>query len=636
MTEEVKPITVWKGKGPIVYSFKIDAPERAAGTPPWHSDRIDDAWKYRLSVTGASKEYETSVPELSLLADTKQGMIRDIAGYITLLMTDKQSANLPKISPDNIEVIDNTNGSFNGINVPSIFTVAKQLADASPPPGEPIYLIEITKNVGEPDDKQYNVSILYANHYVDPMSVAEKEQALQEGVDKFSRIPAQLVPAAIARYLLSRTLHNDILPTPTNMKIINFTDNPGFNVQQVLAAVKALIPAQQAQQARSVQLQEPRTQPSRYAEGRMVPPPRPTGQAHITPAAVEKEAKAEAKQEESAVETLAGKKKWFSFFEPKNGFDSVIGMDYAKKFLKDNVILGLKRPDLFAKYKKSIHDGFLFFGPPGVGKTYLAGALAKEANMKLLVVSIHQLLDQYLGNTEKNIHKVFEQARENAPCIILLDEIDGLGVSRNVSREAGAASQALALNQLLTEMDGLENDNENVIVIGTTNAPQDIDTALLRSGRFTNMLYMRPPDKEDRTKLFEFYTEDIPKDELDYEKLGNESNNLSPADIHAVVKAAVTPLIAEAAETDELKDLTTDGLLKAIRSRRASGSTMIKWYEDMDKILKRGGFSEEEKLLYGDLLNDIKQRVKSPRKKRRRSRKSSLEVAEPVRERLRA
>jgi SpoVK/Ycf46/Vps4 family AAA+-type ATPase len=304
-------------------------------------------------------------------------------------------------------------------------------------------------------------------------------------------------------------------------------------------------------------------------------------------------------------------------------------MGYAKKFFKDNVILGLERPDLFAKYKKSIHDGFLLYGPPGIGKTFVCGALAKEAKMKLLVVSIHQLLDMYLGNTEKNIHAVFEQARENAPCMILFDEIDGLGVSRRVSRESGNASSALALNQLLMEMDGLESDNKNVIVMGTTNAPQDVDTALLRSGRFTNILYMRPPDKEDRTKLFEFYVDDIPKGKLDYGKLGEESNNLSPADIKAVVKTAVTPLIAEAAEGGRTKDLTTDSLLSAIRSRRAAGSTMIKWYEDVDKVLQKGGFSEEDKLLYSDMLKDVKKRVKrAPRKNRRRARKakSSMEI----------
>jgi len=335
------------------------------------------------------------------------------------------------------------------------------------------------------------------------------------------------------------------------------------------------------------------------------------------------EEKEESNEKEEPKEKESDKTEGFEFFKPKYGFDSVIGMDYVKKYFYDNIILGIEKPELFAKYRKSIHDGFLLYGPPGIGKTYLVAALAKEANAKLLVVNLHQLLDQYVGNTEKNIHKLFAQARKNAPCIILLDEIDGLGASRNQATQRGSQSSTLALHQLLTEMSSLESENEDVVVIGTTNAPQDIDPALLRSGRFTNLLYIRPPDKEDRTKLFEFYTEGIPKNKIDYEKLGSESINLSPADINAAVKAAVTPLIVNAAESGEIKELSTNDLLKAIRSRRASGSSMIKWYEDVNKMLKKGEFSAEDKLLYGEMIKDIKNRVKAPAKTKKEAKKEA-------------
>lgn len=650
MTDEIEPQTAWKGKGPIVYTFNIELPKRDANKPAWHSDTLGDAWKYRLSVTGAPGENENNVPEISFIAETKPGIIRDMAAYIDLGRNkkDKQFLNLPQISPDNIEIIDRTNGQFRGMDINATFANATRLSNMQPPPGEPTYIIEITKNDNEPQDKQYNVGIVYANGFIDYTGLMDSEESSREGVDKFSKIPARLVPGIIARYLITAAQRNDIRPSPTNMKIINFTDNPDFTVPQILGALRTLIPPTPKQ----VQTPTARIQqiPSRQmVEQQIVPARRAIGQEEpIRTSSVteKKEMKPEKEEEEKGLEDGAKKSsdkkgKWSHFYNPKYGFDSVIGMDYAKKFFNDNVILGLKRPDLFAKYKKNIRDGFLLYGPPGIGKTYIVGALAKEAKMKMLVVSIHQLLDQYVGNTEKNIHAVFEQARENAPCIILFDEIDGLGASRNISRESGSASSALALNQLLMEMDGLESDNENVIVMGTTNSPQDIDSALLRSGRFTNMLYMRPPDKEDRTKLFKFYAEDIPAEKIDYEKLGGESGNLSPADINAVVKAAVTPLIAEAAESGEIKNLTTEDLLRTIRARRASGSTMIKWYEDVDKILRKGGFTEEDKLLYGEMLKDMKTRIKRPSGKRRgrrikRGGRRRSEMVEPARTRLRA
>lgn len=686
MSEENQSNTVWRGKGQIVYNFSIKIPERPYGAAIWHSNTLGDAWKYCLSVTGAGGQYENQVPEISFLAETKPGIVRDMAAYIDLgrSMRDRQFLNLPQISPDNVGIVDNTNGTFHGIDINAIFANAKLISDAQPPPGEPVYIVEITKNDKEPQDKQYNVNIIYANGFIDYTGLADSEPLLHEGIDKFSRISAMQIPAVIARYMITTAQRNDIRPNQTNIKIINFTDNPEFTMQQIFATIKAVIPPSPMQvQIPSVAMQGGAHLQSQVAQASPAIAPATTGdkqekidlgiamQKHRMGLPLSDkevnliredfglkrrmEEKTEKMQEAPKVEqeksttiikpqnkakrTTPKKNNRWHFYKPKYGFDSVIGMNYAKKFFHDNIILGLKRPDLFAKYKKNIHDGFLLYGPPGIGKTYLVGALAKEAKMKLLVVSIHQLLNMYLGNTEKNIHAIFEQARKNAPCIILFDEIDGLGMSRNISRESGTTSSALALQQLLMEMDSLENENKDVIVIGTTNAPQDIDTALLRSGRFTNMLYMRPPDKEDRTKLFEFYADDIPKEQLDYEKLGGESNNLSPADIKAVVKGAVTPLIAEAAEGGKAKELTTDDLLHAIHSRRASGSTMIKWYEDMDRVLHKGGFSEEEKLLYGDMLKDIKKRTKiAPRISKRNTKEGTKHGirAQPIKVRQRA
>ncbi|MEM3858864.1 MAG: ATP-binding protein [Candidatus Micrarchaeaceae archaeon] len=655
---EIEPTTIWKGKGPIIYSFSIEKPqpsESSSETTESAYDRPGDAWNYRLSITGAPGEYENRVPEIFFLADTPTGIIRDMGAYIDLSLSgkDKQFLSLPPISMDNTEIIDNTN-TFKNLDVKAIFSNAMLIADSQPPPGEPVYIIEITKGEKENNANRYNVSIIYADGFVDHTGLQESEQSLTENVNKFSNIPSMQIPIVIAKYITSTAQQNEIPPSPTNIKLINLTDNPEFTSQQILATIDSVIAAQPLQ----VQMPMP-TPPNQYAAPLYEPMLEQRirtnyGPLQPNPAAIQKqvqateegpesqtmpqkpkeakeeeEKEAEEKEVEEEKEKKEEKKKISNFIEPKYGFDSVIGMDYAKKFFHDNVILGLERPDLFAKYKKNIHDGFLLYGPPGVGKTYLVSALAHEANMKLLVVSIHQLLDMWLGNTEKNIHEIFEQAKKNAPCIILFDEIDGLGVNRSISRQSGNPSSALALNQLLMEMDDLDRNNEKVIVIGTTNAPQDIDTALLRSGRFTNMLYTRPPDKEERAKLFEFYAKGIPQDKLDYDKLADNSNNFSPADIKATVNAAVTPLIAEAVKTDTEKKLTTDDLLKAIRSRRRIGGTLIRWYREMNDMLHKNKFTEEEKLLYSDMLEDIKKRI-------RPERKSKSEIKVKIRKRQRA
>ena len=629
---ENEPKVVWEGKGQLIYDFRIEpSAEKQDNTLPWKTETLRDAWKYSMSVAGASGEHEGYVPGILFLADTRDGLIRDMATYIDIALkkADRGFLNLPPMNPDNIKISDST-GVFNSLDLNAVFRNAAAIAAQLPPPGEAVYIIEIREDESREADKRYTAKIIYANGALNYSELSENDAYLKEGVDKFSNISAQQVPQVIAHYILTKAVENEIQPTQLNTKIVNFTNNPEFTLNQIASYIMAMMPQVMPQQPYTSQMSSSAVASNPYNQYPEMPyqqePGRQMPNAHPIPSQNQVQLKqppepsqqnAQQPKEKATGTEDSGEsevEKNLSFYEPDYGFDSVIGMDDAKDFLYDNIILGLKRPDLFKKYKKSIHDGFILYGPPGTGKTYLVGALAHEAKIKLLVVNIHQLLDQYVGNTEKNVHAIFEQARKNAPCIILFDEIDGLGMSRNASGESGNRSSTLALNQILMEMDSLGTKNEDIMIIGTTNEPQDIDTALLRSGRFTNLMYVRPPDEEVREKLFKFYSEGIPKEDVDYRKLGEESTNFSPADIKATVKAAVTPLIAEAAEGGAERELTTEDLLKSIRKRRASGSTMIKWYEDMKKILKRGGFTEEEKLEYGSMLEDIKRRVRSPKK----------------------
>ncbi|MEM0149897.1 MAG: AAA family ATPase, partial [Candidatus Micrarchaeaceae archaeon] len=190
-----------------------------------------------------------------------------------------------------------------------------------------------------------------------------------------------------------------------------------------------------------------------------------------------------------------GQIKKLPFYKSKIKFDSVIGLKKAKQYLRDNIMLAIIRPDLFKKYGKKMGVGLLLYGPPGTGKTHIINAVGGEAGANVIIARINQIVDMYTGNTEKNLHAVFEQARKNTPCIIVFDELDALGVKRGGSGSEGGESSAmrLAVNQFLVEMNGVEANPEGIYVIGTTNQPWDIDPALKRSGRFSDTLYIGPP-----------------------------------------------------------------------------------------------------------------------------------------------
>jgi SpoVK/Ycf46/Vps4 family AAA+-type ATPase len=166
----------------------------------------------------------------------------------------------------------------------------------------------------------------------------------------------------------------------------------------------------------------------------------------------------------------------------------------------------------------------------------------------------------------------------------------------------------LAVNQLLIEMDGIESNPEGIFVIGTTNAPQNIDPALKRSGRFTNKMYVQPPNKEDRKKLFEYYTCDKPHDVIDYDKLAEITENYSPVDIATVCDEAIAPLI-EASCKGELKKLTTHDLALIIETERIRGTSLLEWYSTIERNLAEGRFEIDDRILYETIFNDIQRKT---------------------------
>jgi len=326
-----------------------------------------------------------------------------------------------------------------------------------------------------------------------------------------------------------------------------------------------------------------------------------------------------------------GQIKSVAFYKSNVKFDSVIGLNKVKKYLHDNVVLAITNPELFKKYGKKLGVGLLLYGPPGVGKTYIVQAIAGEAGANVIIARINQIVDMYTGNTEKNLHKVFEQARENTPCIIFFDELDALGVKRGGQGSSGGGESSalrLAVNQFLVEMNGVEANPEGLFVMGATNQPWDIDPALKRSGRFGDSVYLPPPKYSERKRLFEFYTRNKPRGHLSYGRLARITTSFSPADIERVCdRAAMLPLLHEYEKKTGRKLVMAD-LLKILKDKDFSGSSLDEWYQMTKKdvisktetqivdgkkqeIVKEGKLDAQEKVLYKTMVNDIKRNTSS-------------------------
>ncbi|MES2706958.1 MAG: AAA family ATPase [Verrucomicrobiota bacterium] len=220
---------------------------------------------------------------------------------------------------------------------------------------------------------------------------------------------------------------------------------------------------------------------------------------------------------------------------PKQGFADVGGMETLKEEIRMKIIHPLKNPELFRAYGKKIGGGVLLYGPPGCGKTLISRATAGEINATFFCIGLHDVLDMWLGNSEKQLHQLFEAARRHAPSVLFFDEIDALAADRRDLR--GSAGRTL-INQFLAELDGGNDANEGVLVLGATNAPWHLDAAFRRPGRFDRTLFVPPPDEAARAAIIELIARDKPVQELDARALAKKTDRFSGADLKAVFDSA--------------------------------------------------------------------------------------------------
>ncbi len=211
------------------------------------------------------------------------------------------------------------------------------------------------------------------------------------------------------------------------------------------------------------------------------------------------------------------------------------GLSEVKKRLEASFLAPLRNPELRALYGKSLRGGLLLYGPPGCGKTFLAKAVAGELGAAFLHVSLADVLDMYIGQSERNVKELFEVARSSAPCVLFLDELDAIGGKRSLNRSSGART---TVNQLLTELDGVGSDNEGVFVLAATNHPWDVDPALRRPGRLDRTLLVLPPDREAREAILRTHLKERPVERIDTRRLAKATEGFSGADLAHLCESA--------------------------------------------------------------------------------------------------
>ena len=250
------------------------------------------------------------------------------------------------------------------------------------------------------------------------------------------------------------------------------------------------------------------------------------------------------------------------------------GLDEVKRQLERSFLAPLRNPELAAAFRKSASGGLLLWGPPGCGKTFLARATAGEMGANFYNVGLADILDMWIGSSERNLAAVFDAARRNAPCVLFFDEIDALGQKRSHLKHAAAMRGVV--NQLLSELDGVADDNDGIFVLAATNHPWDVDEALLRPGRFDRRLLVLPPDEPARKAILEFHLRDRPADDLDLSRIVAATEGHSGADLAFVVESAVEQCLDESLDAGNVVALTTGHLEQALTS---VPSTVGPWLE---------------------------------------------------------
>lgn len=277
---------------------------------------------------------------------------------------------------------------------------------------------------------------------------------------------------------------------------------------------------------------------------------------------------------------------------PKIKFEDVGGMEPLKEQIRLKIIYPLEHAEMYRAYGKTIGGGILMYGPPGCGKTHLARATAGEIQASFINVGISDVLDMWLGNSERNLHALFEQARRQQPCVLFFDEVDALGASRADLRQSAGRN---LINQFLAELDGADASNDGLLVLGATNAPWHLDSAFLRPGRFDRIVFVPPPDAEARACILRVLLKGKPVADLDCDLIAAKWEGFSGADLKAVIDAAIETKLVEAMRSGKPSPIAARDLAAAAKQTRNSTTEWFATARNYALYSNQGG-------LYDDIL----------------------------------
>ena len=281
---------------------------------------------------------------------------------------------------------------------------------------------------------------------------------------------------------------------------------------------------------------------------------------------------------------------------PKIAFKDVGGMDVVKDEVRIKIIHPLTHPELYRAYGKPIKAASFSMVRWASGKTHLARATAGEVNAGFISVGINDILEMWIGSSERNLHEMFDSARKNTPCVLFFDEVDALGASRSDLRHSSGRQ---LINQFLAEMDGVESSNDGLLILAATNAPWHLDSAFRRPGRFDRILFIPPPDAAARASILRILLHNKPSKDIDYDQFARKTDHFSGADIKAALDVAIEQKLREAMKSGVPLPLTTKDLLASAAKVRPSTREWFSTARNYALYSNQGG-------IYDDILKYLK------------------------------
>ncbi|MBE9925811.1 ATP-binding protein [Cellulosimicrobium cellulans] len=249
------------------------------------------------------------------------------------------------------------------------------------------------------------------------------------------------------------------------------------------------------------------------------------------------------------------------------------GLEPVKKRIREAFLEPMRHQAIAQAFGKSLRGGLLLYGPPGTGKTYMARAVAGELGARFLTVTLADILDKYIGESEQNLHALFQRARQLAPAVLFLDEVDAIGGRR--AQYSGSSGMRTVVNQLLQEMDGIGSDNDGLFVLGATNHPWDVDTALLRPGRFDRVVLVLPPDEPAREAILRHHLAGRPVAGIDLGAVVQRTEGFSGADLEHLAATAAEKAMMDSIASGQVRPVTMADMESALEDVRPSTTAWL-------------------------------------------------------------